>query len=118
MEELQDFEVVELGSKNNDCKILCWPQGSRATKEDQKNAKLKKRVLCAEIKITADMATATTKKAKILENQATLQLFIMLEKLITTLKPMNICCCKGMRNLQGFSTGWARCILHTMQFEN
>jgi hypothetical protein len=34
VEELQDFEVVELGSKSSDHKLLHWPQGSRATKED------------------------------------------------------------------------------------
>jgi hypothetical protein len=35
MEKLQDFKVVQLGSKSSDHKILNWPQGSRATKDDQ-----------------------------------------------------------------------------------
>jgi hypothetical protein len=43
VEELKDFEVVELGSESRDRKLLHWPQGSRATKEDQKNAELKDR---------------------------------------------------------------------------
>ncbi len=86
MEELQDFEGMELGSESNDRKFLCWPQGSNATKEDPKNAKLKKRVLRAQTKVTIDMATAMMKKVEILKDQATLQLFIMLEKLITTPK--------------------------------
>jgi hypothetical protein len=34
VEELKDFEVVELGSESRDRKLLHWPQGSRATKED------------------------------------------------------------------------------------
>jgi hypothetical protein len=42
--------------------------------------------LCAQTKVIADMATTMMKKAKILEDQAILQLFIMLEKLITTPK--------------------------------
>jgi hypothetical protein len=50
VEELQDFEVVELGSKNSDCKLLHWPQGSRATKENQRNAKFKECVLRAQAK--------------------------------------------------------------------
>jgi hypothetical protein len=35
IEKLQDYKVVQLGSKSSDCKLLCWPQGSRATKDDQ-----------------------------------------------------------------------------------
>ncbi len=46
MEELQDFKIMELGSKSNGHKFLHQPQGSRATKEDQKNAKLKKCIFC------------------------------------------------------------------------
>jgi hypothetical protein len=35
MENLQDSKVMQLGSKSSDHKLLHWPQGSRATKDDQ-----------------------------------------------------------------------------------
>jgi hypothetical protein len=35
MEKLQDTKVVQLGSKSSDFKLLRWPQGWRATNDDQ-----------------------------------------------------------------------------------
>jgi hypothetical protein len=78
------FKTLELSSKSSDCKLLHWPQGSRATKEDQENAKFKECVLHVQAKAVANMVVVTMKKAKNLEVQATFQLFIMLEKLIRT----------------------------------
>jgi hypothetical protein len=80
------FKTLELSSKNKDCKLLHWPQGSRVAKEDQKNAKLKERVLHVQAKAIANMVVVMMKKAKNLEVQGAFQLFIMLEKLITTLE--------------------------------
>jgi hypothetical protein len=67
MEELQDYEIMELSSKSSDYKLLHWPQGSRVAKEDQKNAKLKECVLHVQAKAIANMVVVTMKKAKILE---------------------------------------------------
>jgi hypothetical protein len=68
VEKLQDFEVMELGNESSDHKLLHWPQGSRGTKEDQKNEKFKKHVLHAQTKVNTNMATITMKKVKILED--------------------------------------------------
>ncbi len=67
MEELQDYEIMELSSKSSDYKLLHRPQGSRASKEDQKNAKLKECVLHVQGKAIANMVVVMMKKAKILE---------------------------------------------------
>jgi len=51
MEELHDYEIMELSSKSSDYKLLHWPQGSRVAKEDQKNAKLKECALHVQAKL-------------------------------------------------------------------
>jgi hypothetical protein len=61
MEELHDYEVVELCSGNGYHKLWWKPQGSKALKEDQKNAKFKECVLCAQTKTNVDMVVATMK---------------------------------------------------------
>jgi hypothetical protein len=80
------FKTLELISKSSDCKLLHWPQSSRATKEDQKNAKLKECVLHVQAKVIANMVVVMMKKVEIVEVQTTFQLFIMLGKLIRTLE--------------------------------
>ncbi len=54
VEKLQDFEVMELSNKRSDSKLLHSPQGSRATKDNQTNAKFKECVLHAQVKIIVD----------------------------------------------------------------
>jgi hypothetical protein len=54
VEKLQDFEVMELSNKSSDSKLLHSPQGSRATKDNQTNAKFKECVLHAQVKIIVD----------------------------------------------------------------
>ncbi len=68
---------MELHNESNDNKLLHQPQGSRATKEDQKNTKLKACALRAQSKTIVDMAIAMMKKAKILKELSTFQLFTM-----------------------------------------
>jgi hypothetical protein len=47
MEKLQDSRVAQLSSKSSDHKLSRWPQGSRATKDDQiKRMQSVKNVLC------------------------------------------------------------------------
>ncbi len=48
--------------------------------------KFKECVLCVQVKTIVNMVTTVMKKEENLENQVALQLFIMLEKLITTPK--------------------------------
>jgi hypothetical protein len=69
---------VELHNESSDHKLLCQPQGSRATKEDQKNTKFKPCALRAQAKAIVDIVTSMMKKAKILEKLSTFQLFTML----------------------------------------
>ncbi len=61
------------------------------------------------------MVVVTMKKAKILEVQAVFQLFIMLEKLITTLEVCEYLLCGGMKSLKGFGVRWAHYILCAIQ---
>jgi hypothetical protein len=86
MEKLEDSKVVELCNKSGDHKLLCWPQSSRASKEDQKNAKFKECALRVQLKIVSNMVVATMRKVEILEDQLAFQLFIMPKELITTFK--------------------------------
>jgi hypothetical protein len=76
-----DSKVVEPNNKGNDHEFLHQLQGARAIKEDQKSTKLKKCVLHAQVQATTYILKLL-KKA--LEDQSTLQLFTMFEKLIMT----------------------------------
>lgn len=53
------------------------PQGSKTSKEEQRAMKLKESALWAQAKATADMAAATFKKAKIMEEQSIMNLFTL-----------------------------------------
>lgn len=53
------------------------PQGSKTSKEEQRSMKLKENALWAQAKATADMAAATFKKARIMEEQSIMQLFTL-----------------------------------------
>jgi hypothetical protein len=68
---------VELHNESGDHRILHQPQGLRATKEDQKNTKLKMCALHVQSKTIVDMATTMMNKAKILQELSTFQLFTM-----------------------------------------
>jgi hypothetical protein len=71
--------------------------------------------LHVQAKAIANMVVVTMKKAKILEVQAVFQLFIMLEKLITTLEVCEYLLCGGMKSLKGFGVRWAHYILCAIQ---
>jgi hypothetical protein len=73
---------VEPNNNGNDHKFLHQLQGARAIKDDQKSTKLKKCVLHAQVRAITYMAIAMLELKKALEDQSTLQLFTMFEKLI------------------------------------
>ncbi len=104
--------LVEPNNKGNDHEFLQWLQGARAVKEDQKSTKLKKCVLHAQVRATTYMAIAMLKLKKALEDQSTLQLFTMFEKLIMTHKVCEyflLCKYERVENL------WQR-MGHTLNF--
>lgn len=93
---------MEPNNKGNDHEFSHRLQGAWAIKEDQKSTKLKKCVLHAQVRATTYMAIAMLKLKKALEDQSTLQLFTMFEKLIMTPKVCEyslLCMCEKVENL-------------------